>query len=115
MRRRGKPGDYLFTDDLTGFVTYASKIKRGFYGEMAVTPLKRNLQEIATPLNDPVPVENYRGPQYEIMPDYCLCYSAPLYVGNTTVPTNPNNMAFQVLDLDPGIGEATVGCNLQVH
>lgn len=97
-RRRGRPGDHLVVDDYSGFTTYASKVRRDYWGMYAVKPLKRNLQEIATPLNDPHPVEIYRGPQYEASnpSEYT---TAPTYVGNTTVPTNPNNAAFQALDL----------------
>lgn len=113
-RRGGKPGDWLVTDDYTGFTTYASKVKRDYWGQYAVKPLKRNLQEIASPLNDPTPVFPYLGPQYEAS-NGCIGETAPITVGDTAVPTNPNNMAFQVLNLDPGIGQAAVGCSLVVH
>lgn len=114
MRRGGRKNDWLFTDELTGFTQFGSKIKTGYYGERAVKPYKRNLQEIATPLTDPAPVPMYSGPSYEITSP-CSAEVAPLYVGNTTVRTNPNNPAFQILNLDPGIGSATVGCTLVVH
>lgn len=112
--RYGRKGDHLATDDYTGFTTYASKLRKDFWGSYALNPLKRNLQEIASPLNDPRPVSLYRGPNYEITPD-CVGDTAPLYVGNTTVPTNPNNMAFQVLNLDPAIPDMSVGCTFEVH
>jgi hypothetical protein len=94
MRRNGRKGDYLATDDNTGFTVYGSKLRKGYYGEYAVRPLERNLQEIASPLNDPVPVEIYRGPNYEIV-NPATTAVAPQYVGNTTVPTNRDNAAIQ--------------------
>jgi hypothetical protein len=96
-RRKGRPGDYLMTDDYFGFTRFASQLKKDFWGAYAERPLKRNLQEIAVPLDDPAPVPNYRGPNYEVSPT-CLGELAPLYVGNTNVRTNTNNMAFQVLE-----------------
>lgn len=113
-RRNGRKGDHLATDDYTGMTQYASKLKRDFWGSYAVHPLKRNLQEIATPLNDPRPVSLYRGPNYETVAN-CLAETAPLFVGLTNVPTNQNNAAIQALDLLPGIGEMEVGCTFIVY
>lgn len=113
-RRSGRKGNYLGADDYTGFTEYFSDLHKDFWGAFAKKPLLRNLQEISTPLDDPQPVPNYRGPQYEYM-NPCDAEVAPLYVGVTNVPTNPNNAAFQALDLDPGIGDATVGCTFIVH
>lgn len=113
-RRYGKRGDWLATDDYTGFTTYASRLKRDYWGAYAEKPLLRNLQEIATPLNDPEPVLLYRGPNYETtLP--CIAEVAPFYVGNTTVPTNPYNAAFQALDLSPAIPDMEVGCTFIVR
>src|SRR6185503_11508602 len=96
-RRRGRPGSWLGTDDTTGFVKYGEELLLDFWGNRTAVPLKRNLQEIAQPLSDPGPVPFYRGPNYETNPT-CFAEIAPQYVGLTNVPTNPNNMAFQVLD-----------------
>lgn len=113
-RRNGRRGDYLATDDYTGFTKYASELHRDYWGQMAHTPLIRNLQEIAFPLLDPAPVPFTRGPSYErsIPCDYEI---APQFVGNTNIPTNPNNAAFQALNLNPGIGTMTVGCTFVVR
>lgn len=113
-RRNGRKGDHLATDDYTGFTVYASKLKRDYWGGLAVKPLLRNLQEIATPLNDPRPVDIYRGPNYELTP-VCIAETAPIYVGLTSVKTNPDNMAFQYLQLDPGLGDMIIGCTFEVH
>ncbi len=113
-RRGGRKGDWLATDDYTGFTVYASKLKRDYWGNLTVSPLLRNLQEIASPLNDPEPVPYFRAPSYEFTPP-CVGELAPAYVGNTTVPTNQNNMAFQVLNLSPGVGEMEIGCTLVVR
>lgn len=113
-RRNGRKGDYLATDDYTGFTVYASKLQRDFWGSYAVNPLKRNLQEIATPLNDPEPVSMYSGPNYEFTP-VCVAEIAPNYVGNTTIPTNPNNAAFQALNLNPAIPDMEVGCTFIIR
>lgn len=113
-RRGGKPGAHLATDDYTGFTVYADKLRRDYWGSLAVHPLERNLQEIASPLNDPQPVDVYRGPNYESSSPN-VGYNAPKFVGNTTVPTNPYNAAIQSLDLFPGIGDMTVGLNFIVY
>lgn len=115
MARRGqRKGDWLATDDYYGRTRYASQLKKDFWGAMTQYPLERNLQEIAMPLNDPYPVPFYRGPDYERYGS-CLGELAPLYVGNTTVPTNTNNAAAQVLNLSPGIGDMEIGCTFQVY
>lgn len=113
-RRSGRKGDYLGADSYTGFTQYASKLKRDFWGNYAVRPLLRNLQEIATPLADPYPVLPINGPSYEVT-NACQAEIAPLFVGLTNVPTNNNNMAAQVLNLDPGIGDMAVGCTFIVR
>jgi hypothetical protein len=113
-RRAGRKGDYLASDDYTGMTRYASQLKKDYWGNYAVKPLLRNLQEIASPLDDPAPVPFYRGPQYEATPK-CIAEVAPTYVGLTNIPTNPNNMAFQVLNLDPAIPDMEVGCTFIVR
>lgn len=113
-RRNGRPGDYLGTDDYTGNTVYFSQLRRDYWGQLAVKPLLRNLQEIAQPLNDPEPLNDYRGPNYEISRN-CIGETAPLFVGNTTIPTNQNNAAFQALTLKPGLGAMSIGCNFQVY
>lgn len=92
-RRGGRKGDYLMTDDYTGMTRFASQLKRDYWGAFAEKPLLRNLQEIATPLNDPQPVLDYRGPDYEASPANPTV--APTYVGYTNVPTSHDNAAFQ--------------------
>lgn len=113
-RRNGRKGDWLVTDDYTGMTTYASKVKRDYWGAYAKKPLIRNLQEIASPLTDPEPVPFFRGPSYEVTPT-CVGEIAPTFVGNTNVPTNPNNMAYQVLNLNPAIPDMEIGCTFVVR
>lgn len=113
-RRNGRKGDYLASSDYTGMTRYASSLHKDWWGSYAEKPLVRNLQEIATPLDDPAPVPFYRGPDYEYTYP-CIGEIAPTYVGNTTVPTNPNNMAFQVLNLDPAIPTMEIGCTFIVR
>lgn len=113
-RRRGRKGDHLATDDYTGFTTYSSRLKKDYWGSYARSPLERNLQEISSPLSDPYPVELYRGPNYESSAPN-VGYTAPLYVGLTNIPTNPDNAAIQALDLFPGIGEMIVGTSFLVY
>lgn len=112
-RRNGRPGAYLMTDDYTGFTVYDSELRRDYWGQLTKKPLLRNLQEIATPLNDPEPLTDYRGPNYEVSRN-CIGETAPLYVGNTNIPTNQNNAAFQALTLKPGLGAMSIGCTFQV-
>lgn len=113
-RRRGKPGDWLATDEYYGFTRYGTQLKRDYWGAYVQSPLKRNLQEIATPLDDPAPVPFVVGPSYEFTTP-CIGEVAPTYVGLTNVPTNPNNMAFQVLNLDPAIPDMEIGCTFIVR
>lgn len=113
-RRNGRKGDYLATDDYTGFTCYASELRRDYWGNYARKPLKRNLQEIASPLDDPAPVPFFRGSDYEsTYPN--VGYLAPQFVGNTTVKTNPNNAAFQALSLDPAIPDMAIGTSFVVR
>jgi len=115
-RRNGRKGDHLATDDYTGFTVFASKLQRDYWGSLAVHPLKRNLQEISSPLTDPSPVEIYRGPNYEAATPTLLY--VPSTVGNTNVLTNVQNAAIQTPNLYPnvtnghiisGIGTARIG------
>lgn len=113
-RRSGRPGSWLMVDDTTGFVKYSSQLRRDFWGNMTAVPLKRNLQEIASPLNDPAPVPVYRGPNYEAS-DPCGGEVLRPFVSNTNVPTSQQNMAAQALNLDPSIPDMSVGCTLVVR
>lgn len=108
-RRNGRKNQWLVTDDYTGFTKYSSEIKKDFWGSLTVKPLLRNLQEIAYPLEDPAPVPYLRGPSYEYSPP-CVGETAPKFVGNTNVPTSPNNAAFQALDLNPAIPTMEISC-----
>ena len=101
------------SDDYTGMTHYASELRRDYCGAWAKKPLKRNLQEVASPLNDPQPVDPYRGPTYEAS-GTCLGDVAPTYVGLTNVRTSISNMAYQVL-IDGGIGSWAIGCNFEVQ
>lgn len=111
-RRNGKPGDYLITDDYLGVTTYASKVTTDFWGNVVQKPLLRNLQEIATPLNDPYPVPLFRGPDYE-QTIACQFEIQPQYIGRTTRPF-PNTQLTQLLDLNPSLGSMFVGCTFRV-
>lgn len=113
-RRSGRKGNWLATDDWTGFTEYATTLKLDYWGNRTRIPLRRNLQEIASPLDDPAPVPYFRGPNYEITRS-CIGEVAPAFVGNTTIRTNPYNAAFQVMDLNPGIGDMSIGCSFFVR
>lgn len=113
-RRGGRKGAWLATDDYFGTTCYASELKLDYWGARTKKPLLRNLQEISSPLNDPQPVAFYRGPDYEYA-NPCSLEIAPTYVGNTTIPTNQNNAAFQALHLKPGIGFMEISCTFQVY
>lgn len=113
-RRNGRKGAYLLTDDTLGWTIYASRAQRDYWGNLTSVPLKRNLQEIASPLNDPEPVTDFRGPAYEYA-NPCNLEVAPTYVGLTTVPTNQNNAAFPALMLNPAIPDMAVGCTLVIR
>ena len=113
MARRGqKKGQWLAVDDTTGFTRYASELQLDYWGNRTALPLKRNLQEIATPLNDPQPVPFYRGPQYESVS--CAGEGVPTYVGSTNVRTNTNNAAAQAMGWTGGIGSMSIGCTFIV-
>lgn len=112
-RRGGKKGDYLMTDDYSGFTEYASKMKQDYWGNYTAKPLIRNLQEIATGMDDPLPVLVYRGPQYEITSP-CDAEIIPLFIGTTNIRT-PSTGNIQILGLDPAIPDMSVGCNFEVR
>lgn len=114
-RRNQRPGDHLATSDYSGCTTYASKLVRDYWGDYgeANEILKRNLQEIATPLKDPYPVSLYQGPQYEFT-DACTFELQPLYIGKTNIPF-PNTNLTQLLDLNPAIPNMSVGCTFIVR
>lgn len=112
-RRQGKPGDYLLTDDYYGYTVYASRAQKDYWGNLTTRPLIRNLQEIATPLNDPYPVKIYRGPEYE-QTTACEFEVTPQYIGTTNIPFPQTSAYGQAYNLNPGIGAATVGCTFVV-
>lgn len=112
-RRNGRKGDYLATDDYYGTTRFRSQLTYDFWGALVQKPLLRNLQEISSPLNDPEPVPDYRGPAYEYTRN-CIGERAPEFIGLTTIPTNPNNAAFQVLSLNPSLGAMSIGCTFEV-
>jgi hypothetical protein len=116
MKRSGRKGNYLMASDYSGITRFSSDLRKDWWGQYGEPELllKRNLQEIATPLEDPAPVPIFRGGQYEYM-NPCASEVAPPYVGLTNVPTNPDNMAFQVLDLNPAIPDMEVGCTFVVR
>lgn len=113
-RRQGKKGDYLMTDDYTGFTSYASQLNKDYWGNYTRKPLIRNLQEVASPLLDPIPVSIYRGPQYEVV-NPCIFETMPIFIGLTNVLTPQNSPANQALNLDPAIPDQEVGCTLVIH
>lgn len=117
-RRNGRKGAWLATDDYTGFTHYASELSRDYWGAYAKKPLLRNLQEIASPFNDPAPVSVYRGPNYEAWPYSSYGFVVPLDVGNTNVLVNRNCAAIQVLGDNPttatGIGAMQIGVSFTV-
>lgn len=112
-RRQGRKGDYLATDDYTGFTRFRSQLSYDYWGSLVERPLLRNLQEIASPLNDPQPVPDYRGPTYEYTPP-CIGERSPKFVGLTNVKTNNNNAAAQALNLNPSLGSMSIGCTFEV-
>lgn len=117
-RRHGRKGDYLAADDTTGFTVYGSQLRRDFWGNYTRIPLKRNLQEIASPLNDPQPVPVFRGQQYETWPYAAFGFIVPLDVGVTNISTNRNNAAIQALAENQssatGIGGMQIGSSFVV-
>lgn len=114
-RRNGRLGDHLATSDYSGCTEYASRLVYDYWGALGTAQeiLKRNLQEIASPLGDPYPVSLYRGAQYE-QTTPCDFETQPLFIGNTTVPF-PQTQYTQLFGLDPGIGDASIGCTFVVH
>lgn len=116
-RRNGRPGDYLFSDDYSGNTVFASKVRSDFWQDYtAGKVLKRNLQEIATPLNDPYPVPIFNGSQFE-QTTACQFEIIPLFIGNTNIPFPTGSAYVQAFftDLDPAIPDMSVGCTLVVH
>lgn len=114
MARRGqRKGDHLAIDQYLGRTEYASRLRKDFWGSYARKPLERNLQEIASPLNDPQPVAINTGSAYEQY-NVCDIELARQYVGLTNVLTSNQNMAMQVLGLQDAIPNMEIGCSLEV-
>lgn len=113
-RRSGRPGAWLATDELTGFTKYGTQLKTDFWGAKTARPLKRNLQEIATPLLDPYPVPYYTGSSYEQVPNICVFENIPFYVGNTNIRTPRTGDAAQAVYNTTGIGDMEIGCTFIV-
>lgn len=111
--RHGRKGDYLLADDYTGNTIYASQAQRDYWGALTLRPLNRNLQEISSPLNDPQPVHDFRGPAYEQITE-CEANAAPQFVGLTLVPTSKQNAYFEAFDPNPAIPDMIIGCTFVV-
>lgn len=114
-RRNGRKNSYLMSSDYSGNTIYASQAVKDYWGEYGLRRevLARNLQEIATPLNDPYPVPIYRGPLYE-KTTACIGEQVPLYIGTTTRRFPTNNDTVAALGINPGIGAASIGCTFRV-
>lgn len=117
-RRNQRPGDHLATSDYSGCTTWASKLQQDYWGNYgeAREVLKRNLQEIATPLSDPYPVDIYLGPQYENTTE-CDFEVQPAFIGKTTKPF-PNTYYTSLFHLDTSalaIPDMSVGCTFTVR
>lgn len=112
-RRSGRKGAYLATDDYYGNTVYANTLKKDYWGNMVVKPMLRNLQEIASPLNDPYPVPFYNGPTYE-QTNACQFELQPEFIGTTTTPF-PNTLVTTLFNLNPSIPDMSVGCTLIVR
>lgn len=114
-RRNGRPGDYLMTSDYDGVTHYASELQTDYWGNKGTKQqiLARNLQEVATPLNDPYPVPYFIGPQYE-QTTACQFESTPVFIGKTTRPFL-NNSAYAQAFLNQGIGEMSISCTFIVR
>ena len=109
-RRHGRKGQWLVSDDYTGQTHYSSEMQTDYWGNIVKRPLKRNLQEIASPLTDPEPIPFYRGPTYETV-DVGTFKLSPLYVGNTLIKTK-SSYAGDVLGYD--VGAVPFDCNTVV-
>lgn len=114
-RRNGRKGDYLYTSDYTGVAGYASRMQKDYWNDYNDGKiLQRNLQEIATPLNDPYPVPMYNGPDYEKGVE-CASEIIPLFIGRTTRRTPTGTTTIQALGVDPGVGQMSIGCTFIVR
>lgn len=111
-RRNGRKGDYLFTDYYSGTTKYASRMRKDYWNSYGEKILERNLQEIATPLNDPYPVPIFSGPQYEQV-NPCVIENVPIYIGNTNVFT-PYQVNAPVSAQAYFIPEMSIGCSFTV-
>lgn len=111
-RRNGRKNNYLASDDYSGFTCYASELQKDYWGNYVKRPLLRNLQEIASPLADPYPVDVYRGPVYENT-TICQFELQPLFIGTTTTRT-PITLTTFVLGFNPGVGTASIGCTFRI-
>lgn len=112
-RRNQRRGDHLVTDDTLGVTVWASKVQKDYWGNYTTVPLERNLQEVASPLSDPYPVDIYRGPSYE-QTTACDFELQPTYIGKTT-RAFPNTKYTNLFSLNPAIPDMSVGCTFVVR
>lgn len=111
IRRGHRRGDYLVRDDITGKITYASKITRdgyGFYTE-ARDADPRHPQEFIQSLRDPMPVELVLPQVPQPDPDMTV----PIYIGLTNVKTPMTGPG--AITYDVGVGEMEIGLSFIVR
>lgn len=102
------------TSDYSGVTCYRSQLKKDYWGDYGEFNLKRNLQEVSSPLNDPYPVKEFRGASYENV-NPCDFELAPVFIGKTAIPFPQNSAALQSLSLNPAIPNMSVGCTFIVY
>lgn len=111
MRSGWKKGDWLVIDEESGVVTYASRTRKDFKGNIV---RKRwadaeQPQDFIKAKSDPYPLPFSNSPDN----NQTIANFVPVYVGNTTVPTFPYGVANHLYD--PGIGEMQIGYNFFVR
>ena len=113
MRNTHKLGDNLSVDDLTGFVHYASEMRKTWDGLIVHKDVYehhiRNPQEFVKARREVDVVANPRAPA----PLDQSCSLVPAYIGNTTILTPILGNAARYLA--KGVGSMSIGCDFVVR
>lgn len=110
MRRGWKRGDWLVRDEESGLTTYASKVRRDYYGVLTSDPDPLHPQDFIRAGSDPYISDPQNPPSYIYdtsalnLGDFVGITSVPAPMGPATHLFNPS-----IIGSDPGLGSMTIG------
>jgi len=116
MRNGWVEGEHLMQDDITGFIHYASEMRKTWDGlwvhENVWERHRRNPQEFVKARRDPKLVSNVRAAA--ALPDASSDTITPVFIGSTTVQTPFWSAAARVYQ-QLGIPDMVIGTTFEVR